>query len=219
MADPVDCGAGEVGAIRHGGDVDDAEVDTDEPHRVLVHWWVVDVDGRVQVESAIAIEQIGFADRVSSQQTCLPVGAGERDGLCPAVDGPDTHRPVGNVERQVPGVEWLGRLPAESPVPGAAVLRFAGVVGVSHLLDRVLRRLCAEPEGRAYVPVGYGPQGEVAEYAPLPGNAGHLVGGGVARPQGRHQIISGLTVCHQLHRNDDSAHSSSLDLGCDIATG
>ncbi|RAS71004.1 hypothetical protein C8D87_1011305 [Lentzea atacamensis] len=152
--------------VRGGRDVDDAQVDSEEPVRRFGLGGLGTVDDRVQQPHPVLVQQIGYPDRRSgAQQGEMPGVSDDPHGAESTSDRPDRHCPVAARVTELPGqtasVERLRRLRAEpdrgvldlsAPVrPRGPVVACIEVgpqcrVGVHGLADDPDRRLGCQPE-------------------------------------------------------------------------
>lgn len=161
--------------VRVGGDVDDAQVDTQEIGSDTGRR-IFDVAGLVQIEGTIVINQVGLS-LPGLEQHHLPLTGKEGNALS-ASDCPDRDGLV----RQAPGQDAL--------VIGNGTQRFEStpsstieLVGISHLGEHPHNNLRRESEPFAQLVVECSMQVELAERLVLPSVIAYVIGSGVGRFQ------------------------------------
>lgn len=197
FAKPVDLSARVNSAIGVGGDIHDAEVDTQELSRVAGRQ-LINLAGLEKVESTVSVNKVGLAEKVL-EKLYLACPGNKGDSKPPA-SRPDGYRVVGYLPGQDTFVIGDAAAPVESALDSTS-----DFVSISHLRQHPDHDLGCKTKAAAQVIVKQVVQIILAECLCLPGPFTDIVGGIVHRLQRIQQgivLLRGrgqLDLCYQLH--------------------
>src|SRR5919197_6637115 len=200
MAQAVDVPAGVERGVRVGGNVLDAQIDT-EVVLDLPGWRLDHVDGRQQIPVAVTQHEIALA-LTELQQVALAFATHERDGLATA------NRPDRHVLRAVAqDAVVIGDAAHRTEATLSTTVQFVGVRDFGDEADHDLR---GQPETLPRLAVDELLELELAEGALAPGDAADVVGRRVGLLQRLPQQPALLIGRHELERHNQT-HVSSID--------